>query len=570
MSWRSKTYDELPALSVRGPELRRNMRIVTVAWMYGVVWFAIVNSSPVQVFAKTIGFSSLEFGLMAAIPFVATFTQLLAAVIIERTGLRKYQFIHCGTIHRLMWIPIPIVALILPWGEKLTIYLILGLLLLSWLLESIARPAWLTWMGDLIPRRIRGRYFAFRTRMSQLVMIITIVVIGLLLDHNWKIVSTVAGWVGQHMPPVDQASDDAKTRVTMYVVCGLFMVAALFGVRDIIGFRRVRDVLPPRKTPAPIAPQRRFFPYLKYMLYDPLKERVFRHYVAYAATMAMSITFSGMFFWQHSMNHGQGLGFNQLAVNLLFMVIPPLADMAASPVWGRLIDRFGRRPILMIATVGASLSLLPWLFVRPDTPCPGFVAWIVEAVAGEIDPAWPVGAYFYVACAWVVSGASWSGVNLAQLGVMLSFSDGQGRSRMVAAGGVLVAMFGALGGYLGGVAAQVFGDGKHILLDYGPMLWTSFHITFIVSIVVRLLAIVWLIGMPDPHARSVRALLSAFNNTVFNAVRSRAVLSLHVFGWGKSAEDKNESEDSDGQKDEPEKPPRDDQPPGGARDRGQD
>jgi len=513
------------------------MHIVTVAWMYGVVWFACVNSSPVQVFARTIGFSSLEFGLMAAIPFVATFTQLIAAVIIERTGLRKYQFIHCATIHRLMWIPIALVALVMPWGEKLTIYLILGLLLLSWLLESLGRPAWLTWMGDLIPRRIRGRYFAYRTRMAQLVMVISIVLISLLLDHNWRIISTVAGWLGQVMPAGGEAS---RTRLTMYTVCGLFVVAALFGARDIIGFRRVRDVLPPQKIPPPIAPQRGFFSYLKYMLYDPLRDRVFRHYVAYAATMAFSIAFSGMFFWQHSMNH---LGFNQLAVNVLFMVIPPLVDMAAAPVWGRLIDRFGRRPILMVATVGASVSLSPWLFVDRDTPCPGFVAWIVDLVAGGVDPAWPIGAYFYGVCAWVVSGASWSGVNLAQLGVSLSFSDGQGRSRMVAASGVMISMFGALGAYLGGLTAHEFGEGVRVLLSFGPVHWTSYHITFIVSIVVRLMAVVWLVGMPDPHAQSVPALLSAVSNSVFNAVRSRAILSLHIFGWGKPAEDKHEPED---------------------------
>jgi MFS family permease len=536
----------LPALSVRGPELRRNMRIVTVAWMYGVVWFAIVNSSPVQVFAKTIGFSSLEFGLFAAIPFVATFTQLIAAVIIERTGLRKYQFIHCATIHRLMWIPIALVAFFMPWGEKLTIYLVLGLLLLSWLLESMGRPAWLTWMGDLIPRRIRGRYFAFRTRMSQLVMVISIVLIGLLLDHDWRIVSTVAGWVNLDMPA---DSEDARTKLTMYVVCVLFIVAALFGVRDIIGFRQVRDVLPPRQPPPPIAPHRGFFSYLHYMLYDPLKDRVFRHYVAYAATMAFSITFSGMFFWQHAMHH---LMFSQLAVNVLFMVIPPLADMITSPVWGRLIDRFGRRPILMVATVGASVSLVPWLFLGPGTPAPGFVLWTVDIVGGtvygvfgqpwEMNPAWPIGAYFYAACAWIVSGASWSGVNLAQLGVALSFSDGQGRSRMVAANGVIISMFGALGAYLGGLTAHEFGEGVRVLLSFGPVHWTSYTLTFIASIVVRLSAVAWLVGMPDPHAQSVPALLSAVSNSVFNAVRSRAILSLNVFGWGKPGEDKHERE----------------------------
>ena len=43
MSWRSRTYDELPALSIRRGELRRALRIVTAAWMFGVVWMALVG-----------------------------------------------------------------------------------------------------------------------------------------------------------------------------------------------------------------------------------------------------------------------------------------------------------------------------------------------------------------------------------------------------------------------------------------------------------------------------------------------------------------------------------------------
>ena len=552
MSWRSKTYDELPALSVRGPELRSSLRTVTVAWMYGIVWMACISASHVPLFGKRIGFTEYHFGLMGAIPFVATFAQLFAALIIERTGLRKYQFTDCATVHRLMWIPIALVPLVLPWGSSACIYSVLGLLLASWFLESMARPAWLTWMGDLIPRRIRGRYFAIRGRITQGFQIIAVIMLGLLIDHDWAIFSWGAGLLGLSMPVHTTVNIG---RMQVYTICGVFIVAAFFGARDILLFRRLRDVLPSIKTPpAPVEHEHRnIFSYLKYMLYDPLKERVFRHYVGYAATMTFTMTLSGIFFWRHSMD---GLGFNLLATNLAFMVIGPLADMTSAPVWGRLIDRYGRRPILIIATCGTTFSIMPWLFARPDTPCPASIAaginWICSGmwwVFGQqwhgLDPSWPVGAYLLAAMGCVIGGVSWSGVGLAQMGVMLGFADGSGRSRAVAASGVLISMGGVIGGYVGGVVTQALVG--RTLVDWGPILWTNYHVVFIGTIVVRVLSIGWLLGMPDGDARPVWAVLTALKANFLNGVQSRAFLPLRVFGWGKPADNDHPGDSHNGQ-----------------------
>jgi len=549
MSWRSKTYDELPALSVRGPELRTSLRVITVAWMYGIVWASCTTASHVTLFNERIGFSEYHFGLWSAIPFVATLAQLFAALVIERTGLRKYQFTDCGTVHRLMWIPIALVPLVVPWGSSACIYGVLGLLLASWFLESMARPAWLTWMGDLIPRRIRGRYFAFRGRLSQVVSIVTVVLLGLLIDNDWKILSWGAGVLGLSMPV---HTIENVGRMQVYTICGIYVVAAFFGARDILMFRRLRDVLPSIKTRPIVEPDRGFFSYIKYMLYDPLKDRVFRNYVGYAATLTFTMTLSGVFFMRQSLD---GLGFSLLATNLLFMVIGPIFDMSSSWIWGRLIDRFGRRPILIIATNMTTLSIVPWLAASPKTPCPACIAsainWVASglwAVFGQqwhgLDPSWPVGAYLLAALACVLGGAGWSGVGLAQMGVMLGFSDSAGRSRAVAAGGVLISVGGVLGGWMGGTIVD------HLVgytLDWGTCMWTGYHVVMLGSVVVRLLAIGWLVNMPDPNAQPVLAVLTSLKANFLNAVQSRAFLPLRVFGWGRLADHDNAGDRHNGQ-----------------------
>ena len=47
---------------------------------------------------------------------------------------------------------------------------------------AIAGPAWFSWMGDLVPKEKRGKYFGKRNRILQAVTIITMLTAGFLLD----------------------------------------------------------------------------------------------------------------------------------------------------------------------------------------------------------------------------------------------------------------------------------------------------------------------------------------------------------------------------------------------------
>ena len=96
MSWRNKSYDEVPALSVRGRQLRQSLQTVTVAWMFGTVWMSCVAGSRLTIFARMLGFNNFHFGLLAAVPFVATLGQLVATVLIERTGLIRGEAARAG------------------------------------------------------------------------------------------------------------------------------------------------------------------------------------------------------------------------------------------------------------------------------------------------------------------------------------------------------------------------------------------------------------------------------------------------------------------------------------------
>ena len=535
MSWRSQSYDELPALSVRGPELRSSLRIVTMAWMYGIVWQTCVSGSQVTDFSKMVGFDSFDIGLMTAVPFVATFSQLFAAILIERTGLRKFQFLHCATAHRLLWIPIALVPLVLPAPSGLAVVMVLALMASSSFLASLSSPAWTTWMADLIPRRIRGRYFATRGIWSQAVSLVVVVVLGLLLDNQWPLFNLVAGLFGVSLPQDDHTREQSK----LYLICGIFAIGALFGATDILKFLKIREVLSPRRGES-LSPHKDAT--LVSLLIDPLRDRVFRHYAGYGLTITFATSASSWFYFIFSR---EKLGFSNLGTNLLFLMIAPLGVMASAMMWGKFVDRWGRRPVLIVSTFGAGISVLPWFFATRYTPHPQFVEvaanWLsahAGALWGNPDARWitpgqPVGAYLLAVLACIIGGVSWSGIGLAQTGIVMGFSDGSGRSKSVAASSVLISSGGILGGLAGGALVQWLQP----MPEFGPFHWGSIHACFLLSMLACLGSIFWLQGMPDPGSAPVRVMLQQMRSNIYNALQSRWSYPFRIFGWRSLNED---------------------------------
>jgi MFS family permease len=437
----------------------------------------------------------------------------------------------------------------------------LVVLAVSWILNALAAPAFMTWMGDLIPRRIRGRYLAFRSRVSQVIRLLVVVALGVLLD---AVISSGAPETAAAQP------------VLLWVICGIFVVAGVFGVVDILLFRRIRELRPStRAAPAPavsivVPPPSARTPlrvaafggrYLasavRQLLLDPLRDRLFRRYVCYGATIAFAMTVGGWYYWLNAL---ENLGYSKLGANVVFLGVGAVSGILAASGWGRLIDRWGRRPVLMIATFGTMFSAMPWFFLTRHTPAPAFlVSWLnflsrqVGAVVGRGDWLWvtadtPLGAYLGGAVACTIGGACWSGVNLAQVGVTLGFADGSGRSKYVAASAVLISIGGVLGGVVGGTVAQSLSHFHHQAnpVVLGPFAWNNWHATFALSILSRVAGVMWLFGMEDPGAVRLRHVARVWRANAYNAVSTRMFYPLRVFGWRRSGRNGDRNGGKDG------------------------
>ncbi len=511
MSWRQKTFEVLPALSVRRRDLRSSMRTVTAAWMFGIVWMAFVSGSQMVVFGRLLGFSDYDFGILAAIPFAATFAQLVASMIIERTGLRKYHFIFFACINRSLWLVIAAVPLLLRPGRA-AVAAFMTVFAAYCVLAHLAEPNWLAWMGDLIPRRIRGRYFAARSRRALPIYVAATIAAGILLDR-----ATAAG-----APMTVQAQP-----VLLWTVCGIFVVAAVFGTIDALLFLRIREVVSPaltdrqasRRQPITLAGLAGALAEPLRIVVEAFRNRLFRHYALFGATITFAITVSGQFFWLNAL---ENIGYTKLGANVVFVVFPAISSLMMVRLWGRLIDRWGRRPILILATAGIVSVPLVWIFMPVGNPTLAYVLGAAES--------------------FFVGGALWPAINLAQINVMLGFSETPGRSRYIAAAAVAVAVGGFTGGLVGGQIAQSL---RGLPVHVGPFLLNNYHVTFLVSMAARAVAILWLIGMPDPRAKPLRDVVRHMWFNAYSNVMPRLFWPLRALSWRRGGENNNGRPDQD-------------------------
>jgi MFS family permease len=457
----SVTYEELPALAIRGRELRGALRIVTMAWMFGTVWMVCAGGTAVLNLGYLAGFTDFHWGVWTAVGFAATLAQLPGSYHVERTGHRKRLFMVGNISGRLLWMVLGLLAvglMVLPntAGTRLSVsWLAVFVILGANGLGHLGTPSWNTWMADLIPARIRGRFFARRNVYCISVQIVATVALGLLLDR----VSPPA--VREQIQNGVKHAKDVPWLV--WTLLGIFMVAGVMGTLDIWLFRGVREIYlrSPRERIAPWE-----------IVLGPLREKRFRRYVLSLATVTFGVALSMPFCGVHCQKH---LGFNNLQAMIVLMLWGPFGSLISSPFWGRVTDRWGGRPILAITTVGIAMNIWGWLLMPPNG----------QVMAAVVN---------------IFGGIAWCGYGIARTNMDFGFIDKGGRSTYGASTNVILAASGVVGALLGGALAR-WTEGFSFYV--GSFEIINYHLVFAASGVFRLGGLFWLIGMPEPGAKPV-------------------------------------------------------------------
>ena len=406
--------------------VRRRLTFVTTSWMFGSIWFAVTQGAVMTGFAKGLGATPFQFGLLAAMPYIAAMLSVPGSLLVERTGNRKGLFLLTHVLQRTLTLLIAVApVLMLSWYGPAALpraaALVLALMFVLHATGAFGGPAWVSWMADVVPARIRGKYFARRRQWGIVTAVPAALLIGWGMDR-------LAGGTGSSAV----ASPLAGVPAVVFWGAVLLGAATFFGLMDIVLFAPVPHAARPPQRGAELL---RSFA-------APLRDRPFLTLSTFVGALNFTVGFTNQFATLYVIDR---LKVDHIGAQLMLLVTPMLVQWAMLPAWGAAVDRMGQRPLLIIAGLGLIPMGFGWCLMSGGMPWLGYVLFAGGA-------------------------ALWAGVEVANFNAVI---DAGGRAAHpgeqaapgkpnAAAGGsgyhavntVIINLFGCVGGLAAGVLAQ--------------------------------------------------------------------------------------------------------------------
>ena len=161
---------------------RLGLRLSTIEAVGAVTFTAFTTGPFLTGLALCLHASDNILGLLAAIPAFAQICQFAGAWVTQQTGKRKWVAAYGAVLGRSMYLPIGLL-LLLDWPEHRLMAWFLVLFALANAFMQFAGVAWMSWMSDLVPPRVQGRYYGRRNLWLGLVTITATFAAGVYLDH---------------------------------------------------------------------------------------------------------------------------------------------------------------------------------------------------------------------------------------------------------------------------------------------------------------------------------------------------------------------------------------------------
>ncbi len=437
------------------PELRSNLYWVIWSVTAGMLGVVVTNGPVWSAFQRQVlGANDFQLGLISAIPFATSVLQILVSYIMERLRNRRFLFLFFGLLGRSFWILIGLVPYLFPsFSVDLRIWLVIVFVMMVFGGNSFINVSLGSLLGDLVPGRIRGSYFGVR----QMVSLFSGVLMGLLI-------SALIDRIG--MPGYSLALVLAGVTQLMDVACYFFVKWPPMTDGGIDGEAGTKDALP--SLPA--------------MIREVFANKAFVKIILFYTVWLFAANIAGPF-WNIYMLEDLHMSFTRMS--LYTQIISNTTTVLVISRWGRLVDRYGNKPVLQIAAIVMVVSPLPWFFATPATT--GFVLF-----------------------SNIMGGASWPVSDLCQQNLYLNHSPQKHRSMYIAVFLACINLFGvafanAVGGWLMQNPFSALAA-KHYVL-FGMTLNSSRYM-FLATIVLRLIVIlVFLPRISEEGAWTMRAAL---------------------------------------------------------------
>ena len=427
------------AVPMPGPaQVERAMRLTYAQMMLGAVFGASTGGMFLIGFALAMGADNIVLGLLMSVPMCLVVFQFLPAWLVERGVSRKKVTVVFAFLAPLFWFLIAAIPLL---GGSLSktgrLGILLGVICLVTFSSQFAGNARSSWLGELIPAERRGRFFGYCTMFAGIVGAVFAILEGRFLD-----------FVSTH---------------------GLLAFTALFLVGAAFGLAAAAMLVPQPDCPLPGGAGK--FPFMAHVR-ATFRNRELRLLAFVHAIIALG-NIAGPFGPAYCLRD-VGLSFFGLG---LLNAVSTAAVLIASPFWGRLADRFGCRPVLVLGLCILAPTSCVWLFVPPHSPHM---------------------AYLLLPWTNFIGGTGGAGVGVAISTMIYKLSKPEGRSVQFATYSVFVTLVGMPMPYFGGwLVSHLQAAGYPVDLRITFWLWSLF--------IAAAAALAW--RLKEPQSVGVRALV---------------------------------------------------------------
>jgi len=433
--------------------IRRSLQASTLDGVAATVFSNITGGVLLTNFLLQLGATPFEIGLVAAIPLVANLLQPLGAYWSEQTTSRHYFCLWVYGPARILWFLLVLGIALCDWGRIEPHTLIrwtLAIASLSYGVGALGSAPWFSWMATLVPRRLRGRYFGLRNSAANLTNLISIPLFGLVVAH----------WHGGSL----QGYGIVLVIGTLAGLLSLWFQNFIVDVNPQIQHTirleaptSLEDCDPTAPLPEAAAGESTNANFLRFLLY----------FAIWIFALNLSAPFFNFYLLDTlHLDIGQVSFYNSLTAG---------ANLVMLLYWGRLADRIGNRAILL--SVGILVAAIPmlWLLIKGNS----LSVWVLLPLLH------------------LVMGGSIAAIDLCSNNLQIGVVPIQKQSTYFGSVAAIAGVSGALGTLAGGFLAQWPATGG--LLG-----------VFALSTILRLVALVPLIGVQEDRRHSLRQLMRAF------------------------------------------------------------
>lgn len=393
--------------------LRRGLRFNILAGCNGMAWVAIAGGMPLIMFMECIRATGVQMGLVSAVQQLAMLVQVPSAFVSEMLKSRKLFWSIISLMHRLVWFIPACLPLFMAGNPSGMAYVMVLTVAISAVLAHASTATWYSWMSDLIPDRMRNRFWSSRQGVVWVAFLAA---------------TALAGYVLDAFPDPRQAGGS----FTGFVI--LFFTAAVVGCADILIHLAV-----PEPAPQPIYWNRRFFQ----RILAPLRNADFRTLTISLGAWSFAVGLVGQFSFLCLKRH-YGASYMHLS---WLSISSAVGIILSSFLWAYFMDRLGARNFGVIMMILAPMFGLAWFFMPIKT-----VVWTMPLV-GSVSMPYAIALLLITN---LVASAFYAGVGLSQISLLGALSPREGRTMAMAVHWAILGLMAAMGPITGGAIMDAF------------------------------------------------------------------------------------------------------------------